>query len=50
MEAGIRFTRYMYVRFNLDPDTGDMDVLIEFITNEGEKQEVTGSVVWEEGE
>lgn len=48
MEAGIRFTRNMYVRFTLDPDSGTMDVIIEMIDDEGVKHDITGTVVWDE--
>lgn len=48
MDAGIRFTSNLYVRFTLDPDSGTMDVMIELITDEGEKHIITGTVVWDE--
>ena len=48
MDAGIRFASNLYVRFTLDPDTGTMDVVVELITDEGVKNVITGSVVWDE--
>ena len=47
MEAGIRFSQNLYVKFTLDPNDGIMDVLFELITDDGEKHELTGSVVWD---
>lgn len=48
MDAGIRFASNLYVSFTLDSDSGTMDVLVELITDEGEKHALTGSVVWDE--
>lgn len=48
MDAGIRFASNLYVRFTLDPDNGDMDVVVELINDEGVKHVITGSVVWDE--
>ena len=48
MEAGIRFTNRLYVRFTLDPDQGIMDVIVEIIDDDGVAHEITGSVVWDE--
>lgn len=48
MEAGIRFASNIYVRFTLDPDNDTMDVVVELITNEGETNIITGTVVWDE--
>lgn len=48
MDAGIRFASNLYVRFTLDPDNGTIDVMLEFITDEGVKNVITGSVVWDE--
>lgn len=45
MEAGIRFAQNLYVKFAIDPNDGIMDVLVEVINDEGEKHEITGSVV-----
>ena len=48
MDAGIRINRNAHVSFSLDLDTGDMDVIVTLITDEGVEQVVTGSVVWDE--
>lgn len=48
MDAGIRFANNLYVRFTLNPDNGDIDVVVEFITDEGVKHIIPGSVVWDE--
>ena len=48
MEAGIRINRYAHVSFSLDLETGDMDVIVTLITDEGVERVVTGSVNWDE--
>lgn len=47
-EAGIRFTNNVYVKFILDPDNGDMNVMFELIDSDGNKHIITGAVVWDE--
>ena len=50
MEFGVRINNRAYFKFTIDMDNGDIGVIGEIITNEGEKVEPTGYVVWEEGE
>lgn len=50
MEFGIRINSRAYFKFNIDLDNASIDVIGEIITDEGEKIEPTGYVVWEEGE
>ena len=48
VEVGARFTNNLYAKLMLDPDNGDAAVELEIITNEGVKQTITGTVVWDE--
>ena len=50
MEFGIRINSRTYFKFIIDLDNGIIDVIGEIITDEGEKIEPIGSVVWEGGE
>lgn len=50
MEFGVRINNRIYFKFIIDYENGNIDVFGELITDEGEKIEPTGSVVWEEGE
>ena len=47
-EAGIRFTNGIYVKFILNPDNGDMNVMVELIDSDGNKIIITGTVAWDE--
>lgn len=46
--TGARFYDNLYVATLFDPDNGDCTVTVEFITDEGVKQIITGDVVWDE--
>lgn len=48
LEMGARFTDRLYVKTSVDPDNGDCDVTVEFITDEGVVQTRTGTVTWDE--
>ena len=50
VEVGARFANNLYAKLSLDLDTTDAGVMLVIITNEGELQTITGSVVWDEGE
>ena len=50
VEVGARFANNLYAKLSLDLDTSDAGVTLEIITNEGETQTITGSVVWDDGE
>ena len=47
VEAGVRFGENLYVSFSFDIGSGDMEVYVEMIDNEGETHEVNGMVEWE---
>lgn len=47
MEAGIRFRSDFYVAISVDDESGDIAVVCEKIV-EGEKQTLTGKVVWDD--
>ena len=47
MEAGIRFRSDYYVSISVDDVSGDITVICEKVV-EGEKQTLTGSVVWDD--
>lgn len=48
LATGARFADNLYINTSFDPDNGDCNVTVEFITDEGEKQYITGSVTWDE--
>ena len=48
LEMGARFTNRLYVKLSFDPDNGDCDVAVEYITDAGEIQTMTGEVTWDE--
>ena len=50
MEFGVRINSRLYFKFIIDMTNGDISVIGEAITDEGVKIELTGNVVWEEGE
>lgn len=50
MEFGARINNRLYFKFIIDMDNLNIDVIGEFIDDEGVKIEPTGYVVWEEGE
>lgn len=47
MEFGVRINSHAYFKFLIDLDSGDISVIGEIITDEGEKVEPAGYVVWE---
>lgn len=49
MEFGLRIDNNTYFKFIIDTENGNIDVLGEVIEN-CVKVELTGSVVWEDGE
>ena len=48
VEVGARFANNLYAKLMLDPDNGGAAVEVEIITNEGVKNVLTGTVVWDE--
>lgn len=47
MEAGIRFNSDYYVQVSVDDVSGEISVVCEKVV-EGEKQTLTGAVVWDD--
>ena len=47
MDAGIRFASDFYVNISVDDESEDIAVVCEKVV-EGEKQTLTGSVVWDD--
>lgn len=48
MEFGVRVNSHLYYKFTIDMDNGNVDVIAEFINNEGVKIEPIGHVEWDE--
>jgi len=48
LATGARFADNLYIYTSFDPDNGDCDVTVEFITDEGAKQTLHGTVTWED--
>lgn len=46
-DVGIRLNNELHVSFQLDAESGDMVVTVEFKNDDGELQYASGSVVWE---
>lgn len=47
MDAGIRFTSKVYIRFMFELDSGDSYVILELIDDDGVKHEITGVIAWD---
>ena len=48
LEMGARFNNNLYVRTSFNPDNGNCSVIVEFKTDEGVVQTITGDVTWDE--
>ena len=46
-DAGVRFNNRFHVSFQVDDDSGDMFVTIEFRTDDGVLHVATGQVQWD---
>ena len=48
LSTGCRFSNNFYVMTVIDPSNGDCVVMVEIISDEGEKTNLTGTVTWDE--
>ena len=48
LETGARFTNKLYIKTSFDPDNGDCNVAVEYITDEGVVVTMAGTVTWDD--
>lgn len=48
LTTGCRFSNDFYIMTAIDPSNGDCGVMVEMISDEGEKTILTGTVTWDD--